>query len=94
MSTVTFYASGQSFQLPDNSELMEIENTSQRELDFGCRAAGCGTCAIEIIAGLHNLNAKNDDEEDMLDRLDINGHNRRLACQCRVHGDITIKPLN
>lgn len=93
MPTVTFYQSGKSVELNQNSELLDLENTDQRELDFGCRAAGCGTCAIEVVAGLHNLNPKNEDEEDMLDRLDINGPNCRLACQCRLNGDITIRSL-
>ncbi|WP_394210409.1 2Fe-2S iron-sulfur cluster-binding protein [Enterovibrio calviensis] len=94
MPTVTFGHTGHSVELANGSSLIDLEDTGKSEVPFGCRSAACGTCAIDVTAGMNNLSPKNEDEIDLLDTLDMDGDKRRLACQCTLYGDITIIPIN
>ena len=62
------------------------------ELDHACGGVcACSTCHIWVEEGMNNLNESDEDEEDRLE--DAHGMNlkSRLACQCRVRGNIEIK---
>lgn len=48
----------------------------------------CTTCAIEVIQGADHLNPLTGKE---LKKLGPDFKNRRLACQCQVNGDVTIR---
>ncbi|WP_407330780.1 2Fe-2S iron-sulfur cluster-binding protein [Enterovibrio sp. 27052020O] len=94
MPKVTFGQTGNTVELSSGSSLIDLEDTGRSEVPFGCRSAACGTCAIDVVAGMNNLSPKNEEEIDLLDTLDMDGDKRRLACQCSVYGDITIIPVN
>lgn len=94
MSKVTFQRSGNTVELASGAALIDIEDKANNEVPFGCRSAACGTCTIDVISGMNNLNPKNEDEQDVLDTLGTNKNNRRLACQCILYGDVTIEALN
>ncbi|MEL6115181.1 2Fe-2S iron-sulfur cluster-binding protein [Photobacterium sp. SP02] len=94
MPTIKFKGCGDSIHLAKNSNLTELDNSSQQELMFGCRAAACGSCAINVLEGIENLNSKNAKENHLLDMLCMNGDTHRLACQCKIHGNITIESLS
>jgi len=54
---------------------------------FGCRQGLCGTCKIEVIEGMENLEERNERENDM----GLEG-NERLTCQCKIkNGTVKIK---
>lgn len=94
MPTVTFSKSGHSVDVASGSTLLDLEDSGKSEVPFGCRSAACGTCAIDVINGMNNLSPKNEEEQDLLDDLDMDGARRRLACQCTVYGDIEIEAIN
>jgi ferredoxin len=51
----------------------------------------CGTCNIEVVEGMENLNPPSDDEQRVLSRIKRQGPNVRLACQCVPTGDVAIQ---
>ena len=48
----------------------------------------CGTCVVDIIAGMENLSPRTKFEERKLKKKP---ESYRLACQAMVHGDISVK---
>lgn len=92
MPSITIVGADTVFTLSPGSKLTELE-PQQNTLPFGCCSAACGTCAIEVVAGMEHLNSKSEEENDVLDNMGENGPNRRLACQCQVTGDVTLLPL-
>ena len=48
---------------------------------IGCSNGVCGTCEVEVIEGMDNLNEMTEEEED----LGMEG-NKRLGCQCELNG--------
>jgi ferredoxin len=81
--------------LPAGSRLTDIEyETPQRLIPFGCRSGSCGTCVVEVVEGLDALGAIDPDELDFLDDLGHGDGNHRLACQCRLGGEVTVRPAD
>jgi ferredoxin len=48
----------------------------------------CGTCIVEIVAGMENLSEKTEFEQRKLKRKP---DNYRLACQTLVNGSVSVK---
>ena len=71
-----------------NNEEIEVEE-KERIVDaiedagvpIGCSNGVCGTCEVEVIEGMDNLNEMTEEEED----LGMEG-NKRLGCQCELMG--------
>jgi ferredoxin len=81
--------------LPDASPLTEVEyETDQRLIPFGCRSGSCGACVVEVLEGGPALGEPGDDELDFLDDLGLSGGAHRLACQCRLRGDVTVRVVD
>lgn len=85
MPTVCFNHN-KSIPLSINMPLTELDDV----IDFGCRVGACGACAIKVIQGSENLSAMSEDERDFITMLDLGEGIYRLACQCKILGDITI----
>lgn len=77
----------ESHNLPDNAPLTELDSI----LVFGCRQGACGACVIEIKEGEENLSQMREVEMTFLKDIGMYGGTYRLACQCKVLGNITIK---
>lgn len=57
---------------------------------FGCRDGACGACMVRILDGAENLSPMQDDEKDFLETMAAEP-DERLACQCKVRGDVTLE---
>jgi len=87
--------------LTDNLEIIVAEgdnlgercHESNSSITFGCFAAQCGYCRIHVVDGMQSLSAMEEDERSLLEEEEIAG-GFRLACQCRVLGDVTIEILD
>ena len=69
-----------------NDDEVELENGTKivdsiEELGvpIGCSNGVCGTCEVEVLEGMENLNEVTEEEED----LGMEG-NKRLGCQCVI----------
>lgn len=76
-----------SYELPDRTPLTELDHV----ITFGCRQGACGACVIEVKEGAENLSEMGEKETTFLKDIDMYGGIYRLACQCKVFGEITIK---
>lgn len=92
LKKLTVLPTGTEILLPAGSPLTEVEyETEQRLIPFGCRSGSCGACVIEVLEGLTSLGEPDHDELDFLEDLGRTGGNHRLACQCRLRGDATVR---
>ena len=69
-----------------NDEEIEIEDGTkivdtieEAGVPIGCSNGVCGTCEVEVLEGIDNLNEMTEEEED----LGMEG-NKRLGCQCII----------
>ena len=51
----------------------------------------CGTCNIEVLEGMENLNPRTDCEQKILSRIKRQGPNVRLGCQSIPTGEVAIR---
>ena len=56
-----------------------VDAIEEAGVPIGCSNGVCGTCEIEIEAGMENLSERNQEEID----LGMEG-NKRLGCQCVI----------
>jgi len=59
-------------------------------LEFDCRKADCGICVFRTLDGAANLSEMTAREKDFLTAMQADD-DERLACQCRVLGDVAIR---
>lgn len=93
MPNVLIKPSDEVIELPRNSVLTDLEEVQETIIPFGCRSGACGACAIEILEGLSNLPEADETERAFLVTLGYPEERYRLACQCRLQGDIMIRPV-
>ncbi|GGU37906.1 2Fe-2S iron-sulfur cluster-binding protein [Streptomyces lavendofoliae] len=92
LKKLTILPTGTEILLPAGSPLTEVEyETPQRLIPFGCRSGSCGACVIEVLEGSGSLGEPDHDELDFLEDLGRTGGHHRLACQCRLRGDATVR---
>ena len=58
-----------------------VDAIEEAGVPIGCSNGVCGTCEVEVIEGMDNLNEITEEEED----LGMEG-NKRLGCQCQLTG--------
>ncbi|NRA45576.1 MAG: (2Fe-2S)-binding protein [Oligoflexales bacterium] len=58
-------------------------------IEYDCRDSDCGICIFRVLEGEQNLSAAEEKERDYLKALHADD-NERLACQCRILGDVTV----
>lgn len=86
------------FITDDNLEIEVSKGTSMQDaaeealasLPFGCRSGSCGTCRLNVIEGMENLNPMTDREKDLFENLTEVDSQERLGCQIEINGDVKI----
>lgn len=82
---------GKEFEVESGTTILDACLDNGVDLDHACGGVcACSTCHIWVESGMQNLNAADEDEEDRLE--DAKGMNlkSRLACQCKVSGDVDV----
>jgi 2Fe-2S ferredoxin len=67
-----------------------MENTIRLQHNCG-GVCSCSTCHVIIKQGMENLPPISDEEDDQLDSAVGLTIHSRLACQCKIHGDVTVE---
>ena len=87
---MTIINEGVSFEVPDNSRLMEHAK-EHSSMPFGCESGRCGTCICTVTKGIENLSPKAHEEWALLQKRGAYP-NQRLACQIWVKkGEVEIE---
>jgi ferredoxin len=86
MAKLVFLNNNIEVNIPDDST---IEETCEKQgVPFACSEGICGSCVIEIIEGMENLNDFTDAELDFFGEKG----SERLACQCKIKkGTVKLK---
>jgi ferredoxin len=94
-SKITVMPAGLEIVLPTGSPLTDVEyESSHRIIPFGCRSGACGSCVIEVLDGDASLGESGEAEVEFLAYLGKVSGKHRLACQCRIRGEATIRVID
>jgi ferredoxin len=90
MPKVTITTDHKTIDVPLNYALIDMCEDHDTSILFGCRDGACGACMVRVTQGAENLSAMKDDERDFLETMAAEP-SERLACQCKVLGDVTVE---
>ena len=93
MPKVTFTDTGEQADAEDNDSLKDVTKNKGWPIAYGCEDGVCGTCIVEVKEGKENLSEMGEVEDQTLDMMGMKDGGHRLACQCKVKGDVTIKGM-
>lgn len=71
--------------------LLDLAMEENLGIPFGCTAARCGVCQVEVLDGA--LAPASELEQATLQQFGC-GPRIRLACQARLAGDVVLRPVN
>jgi ferredoxin len=92
MPKVTVLPANLSAEVEPGELLLEAGEKAGVEMEAGCFNCSCGTCVVEVVSGIENLDPPTDEELDVLDAWNKDPEKFRLTCCVRVRkGDVTIK---
>lgn len=90
MPKVKFVTDNIEVNVETGAKLIDVAQDSGSSLMFGCTDGVCGTCLVTIKSGGENLSEKGETESSTLEMLDAEP-DKRLACQCKLNGDVSIE---
>lgn len=92
MPKVTLLPQAVSAEVPSGELLLEAGEAAGVEMEAGCFNCSCGTCAVEVVSGMENLEPPTDEELDVLDQWNKDPQRFRLTCCVRIlKGDVTLR---
>lgn len=90
MPILTYGPHKKTLEVPLEQSLQAIARQKPLGVLFGCRDAACGSCVIRVLENPQHLSPPTKREEQLLASIEAND-DERLACQCKVLGDVTIE---
>jgi len=93
MFKVKFSNTGDVAEIEEGNDLMDVTREKSRPIAYGCENGMCGTCIVKVTEGMENLSKLDDQESQTLDVMGMNDGEHRLACKCKVNGDVTIEGM-
>ncbi|MCB9446428.1 MAG: 2Fe-2S iron-sulfur cluster binding domain-containing protein, partial [Ardenticatenaceae bacterium] len=88
-AAVTFQPDDTAVSTPLDESLLNIAENNNLPIEAGCRMGICGADLVTVLEGMENLSPMSEDERCTLERMGM-GKNTRLACMCRVKGDVCV----
>jgi ferredoxin len=90
MPKVTITTDKKTIDVVDGYALIDMCEDHDTSILFGCRDGACGACMVKVISGADHLSPMQDNEKDFLETMAARP-DERLACQCKVYGDVTLE---
>src|SRR3954471_13413260 len=84
MPKVTVLPANKSAEVPAGELLLEAGEKAGVEMEAGCFNCSCGTCVVEVVSGMENLEPPSDEELDVLDTWNKDPEKFRLTCCVRA----------
>ena len=90
MPTLTIKTDRKSIEVEKGAAIIDICEQHETSILFGCRDGACGACMVRVVANPQHLSAMEEHERDFLETMAARD-DERLACQCKVLGDVTLE---
>ena len=85
----------QTFEAKAGESVLDVAIRNDVPIQHACGGfCACTTCHVEVKSGDDHLSPMEEDEQERLDRsVEVTLHSR-LACQCKVTGDVVVEIQN
>ncbi len=75
------------------SNFADITRDNGWPIAYGCENGLCGTCLIHVKEGKENVSPMEEQEEQTLEMMCMNDGDHRLACRCKINGNVDIEGM-
>jgi ferredoxin len=90
MPKLTIITDKKTLEVEQGHALIDIAENEDTSILFGCRDGACGACLIKVVEHPENLSPMEEHERDFLETMAAR-EDERLACQCRILGDVVVE---
>lgn len=90
MPNLTIKTDKKTISVPVGAKIIEVCETEETSILFGCRDGACGACMIRVLENPQHLSPMEEHERDFLETMAARD-DERLACQCKVMGDVVVE---
>lgn len=96
MPKILFLPSNEEVEVETGIALLDAALDNNIQIDHNCGGnCACSTCHVILETGFDSHGEMSEDEEDMLEEAEGLTETSRLACQCKVTGDLVVRiPVN
>lgn len=92
MPKITVLPANTSAEVAPGTLLLDAGEAAGVEMEAGCFNCSCGTCAVEIVSGMENLEEPAPEELDVLDQWNKDPEKYRLTCCVRIkQGEVVVR---
>ena len=92
MPKVTILPAGASAEVEPGELLLEAGEKAGIDMEAGCFNCSCGTCVVEVVSGMANLEEATPEELDVLDQWNKDPERFRLTCCVHIkQGEVVLK---
>lgn len=91
MPKVKFTNVGEEVEAEAGALLRDVTRDHSWPIAYGCEDGVCGTCIVRVHKGKTALGPLEEKEKQTLDMMGMDDGEHRLACQCKVEGDVEIE---
>jgi ferredoxin len=91
VARITILPQNASAEVEAGTTLLEAGEEAGVEMEAGCFNCSCGTCVVEVVSGMENLDPPTPEELDVLDQWNRDPDKYRLTCCVPLRGDVTIR---
>ena len=91
MAKVVYSNNSEEVEVDSGTELRKVTQDKGWHIPYGCEDGLCGTCVVKVAEGADNLSDVEEKEEMTLTAMGVFDGEHRLACQCKVNGDVKIE---
>ena len=92
MPKITFVNKNKTVDVENGATILDAAVEHGVDLEHACGGFGaCSTCHVHIREGMKNISEITEEEEDKLDDAKGVTLDSRLACLCKVHGDVVVE---
>lgn len=92
MSKITILPQNVSAEVPPGTTILDAGEEAGVEMEAGCFNCSCGTCAVEVVSGMENLEEPTDAELEVLDQWNKDPEKYRLTCCVKMkEGHVVIR---
>lgn len=78
------------FRIREGMGFQALAPEDQSPIEFDCRKSDCGICIVRVLKGMEHLSKPGENEKDFLNAMRAED-DERLACQCRIFGDVSVR---
>lgn len=92
MPKVTILPAGASAEVEPGELLLDAGEKAGIDMEAGCFNCSCGTCVVEVVSGMANLEEATPEELDVLDQWNKDPERFRLTCCVHIkQGEVVLK---